>query len=362
MHDESQSNGLGAPLMPKQMTTTGSLAGMLMVTSAALLFGIVAAFVKATALPTLVMCQIRSTLEWFLVIGVALLYVRKRGMLPPVPQPEITLHSEDFADPGSTLPGGRPPPAVPPTPELREVMEAQDVPAASKRMATDEFVELLVGTRSQRGWLVLRALLYWGFLSCWWSALASMPIGDATTIVYTGPVWTATFAFLILGEHIDWTFYPIALLDACGLLLITQPSFLFGSTSDDSNDQSYLIGASCALCSAIIAGLLPVCTRKSKECFWTAVNHTSSALSAALFTPAALLCWLALDPTASAQLQASSTALFTRGKAALLLGATVTGFAGLALQTLGYQREEAAKASIMTVLESTLAGPQSPLL
>ena len=31
---------------------------------------------------------------------------------------------------------------------------------------------------------------------------------------------------------------------------------------------------------AVVAGLLPICTRKSKACFWTAVNHSSSARSA----------------------------------------------------------------------------------
>ena len=40
---------------------------------------------------------------------------------------------------------------------------------------------------------------------------------------------------------------------------------------------------------------------------------------------------------------------------ALLLGATLTGFAGLALQTVGYQLEEAAKAGVMTVLEIPFA-------
>ena len=36
-------------------------------------------------------------------------------------------------------------------------------------------------------------------------------------------------------------------------------------------------------------------------------------------------------------------------------GATFTGFLGLALQTLGYQLEEAARASVMTVLEIPFA-------
>ena len=177
-----------------------------------------------------------------------------------------------------------------------------------------------------------------------------------------GPVWTATFARLLLNEQIDWSFYPIVALDACGLILITQPSFLFASNTSSapaSDDGSYLLGALASLLSAVIAGLLPVCTRKSKECFWTAVNHVSSALSALVFTPTAFLVWFALDRTAMDQ-SVSSLDILTHsssglGKWPLLLGATVTGFAGLALQTLGYQREEAAKASVMTILEIPFA-------
>ena len=103
-----------------------------------------------------------------------------------------------------------------------------------------------------------------------------MPIGDATTIVYVGPIFTATFAYLFLGERIDWSFYPIVALDAMGLLLITQPTFLFpksaAAASSDKDDASYYVGALSSFTSAVVAGLLPICTRKSKACFWTAVK------------------------------------------------------------------------------------------
>ena len=206
------------------------------------------------------------------------------------------------------------------------------------------------------------------------STLALSTCARACTRADTGPVFTATFAWLLLGERIDWSFYPIVLLDACGLVLITQPSFLFSASAaaskaaaDGVDDSSYLMGALSSLCSAVIAGLLPVCTRKSKECHWTAVNHVSSALSAFLFTPIGFAVWFATDVTAMEQSASSFDALAEQGGGGdgaagvhlgrwpLLLGATVTGFAGLALQTLGYQREEAAKASVMTILEIPFA-------
>jgi drug/metabolite transporter (DMT)-like permease len=343
---------LSVPLVqpPQARGGKASIAGLLMVTSAALLFGVVAAFVKAASLPTLVMLQIRSLLEWLLGLIVAIGYYRhERGR-------------RDMLVMSST-----------------ELMEGG---ALSMPAADGPLWKWLIGPPHLWHWLILRAFLYWGFLACWWLSLSSMPIGDATTIVYTAPIWTATFAFYLLGERIDWTFYPILLLDVCGVVLITQPSFIFGdvarlvpdgagsngtSTSGGrTSEDSYLLGTLCALSSAFIAGLLPVCTRKSKEAVWIVVNQVSDALSAFVFTPLAFVVWFSVDSSAEIQCRAAAAALFTgshpagstfdgTGKWLLLLGATFTGFAGLALQTLGYQREEAAKASVMTILEIPFA-------
>ena len=113
------------------------------------------------------------------------------------------------------------------------------------------------------------------------------------------------------------------------------------------------------------------------------VNHNSSALSALVFTPLAIAIWVWVDADAPAAIAHSTAELFglpantmsspvgfhlvsaedtlkgppsfQLGKWLLLLGATFTGFVGLALQTLGYQLEEAARASVMTVLEIPFA-------
>ena len=320
-----------------------TVVGMAMVTSAALLFGVVAAFVKACSMPTLVMLQCRSIIEWF--IGIAVAIAQLRGQKPkPMPQADARAKSEFSYAAHAT--------------------EEQDPGLLSPKVAPATLKDLLIGPRHLWGWLVLRGALYWGFLACWWLALTSMPIGDATTIVYTGPIFTATFARIFLGERIHWSFGPVMLLDLIGLVLITQPSFFFPRPSGASQDMSYLLGACSSLTSAIIAGLLPVTTRVSKSCFWTAVNHVSSALSMLAFTPAAFVVWFSLDDTAWDQTASSLSSLDITffdaetgglGKLPCLLGATVTGFVGLALQTLGYQRTEASKASVMTILEIPFA-------
>ena len=91
----------------------------------------------------------------------------------------------------------------------------------------EAWAKLLFGPRELSGWLVLRAFLYWVFLCCWWLALEAMvngtfwepsrsllgtflcrwlaleamPLGDATTIVYIAPVFTALFARTFLAER-----------------------------------------------------------------------------------------------------------------------------------------------------------------
>jgi len=302
-----------------------SVVGMVLVTVSALLFGVVAALIKACALPTLVMLQVRSVLECLLVVVVAIAYVQM--------QPEAQTESALVPKPKTNGPGG------------------------GLKM-------LLIGPPHLRGWLVLRAFLYWAFLTCWWLALTSMPIGDATTIVYTGPVWTALFSRMFLKEGIDWhVFLPIVALDACGVLLITQPSFLFPSAAHGGahgvDESSYMLGTLSALFAAVVGGLFPVCTRKSKECFWTAVNNTSSVLSALVFTPVAFFVWFSVDDTALDRTLSSVGRLEggdgSMSKWALLVGATLTGFGALAMNTIGYQKEEATKASMMTILEIPFA-------
>jgi len=48
-------------------------------------------------------------------------------------------------------------------------------------------------------WEPSRSLL--GTFLCRWLALEAMPLGDATTVVYIAPVFTALFARLFLAER-----------------------------------------------------------------------------------------------------------------------------------------------------------------
>lgn len=311
--------------------------GLTCVTASALIFGLVAAMVKLVGLPPLVMLQLRSFVQW----AASLLVIACRARSSP-----DSLGSDTT---GKQLFGGT------------ELHEANTRCCGRIRLM-------------ERSWLALRAVLYWGFVVCWWSALTYTPVGDATAIVYCGPIFTSLFAYLLLREKISLAFWVCMPMAIAGMLLITQPGFLFASpaysrlsspsssppsfssssgvpVNEEKEGDSYARGVVFALSGAVVSGLLPVCVRASKLCHWTTVEHATSALSGFVFTPLALA-FQYLAPTAVNTFQYPE---LSPGRIMLLLVAAMVGFAGLGLQTYGYQHEEASKASVMTFLEIPFA-------
>lgn len=271
--------------------------GLICVTSSALLFGVVAAIVKFVDLPALVALQLRSIVQW--ILALAALTWRMNS--------------------GDT--------------------DGEDWPSA------------LFGSQQIRHWVALRAVLYWVFIVCWWSALTYAPLGDATAIVYTAPLWTSFFATMVLGEKLSPHFPQCMFLSLSGLLLITRPVVLFGCTSTPCDKSgTYAKGALYALLSAFVAGLLPMCVRLSKSCHWATVEHTSAFVASFILTPVGLCI-----EAASLKDNVFSGKSFSSHNMAWLSLVSLIGFSALALQTYGYQREEASKASMMTFLEIPFA-------
>jgi drug/metabolite transporter (DMT)-like permease len=98
---------------------------------------------------------------------------------------------------------------------------------------------------NQKGRLVVRGLLGFGGLTCYYGAIAHLPLADATTIQNTTPLLTAVLAWWILREQVGWS---TAVAIACGIggvLMIVHPS---GSGLDPIG-LAFALGA--ASCSAI---------------------------------------------------------------------------------------------------------------
>eukprot|EP00947_MAST-08B_sp_MAST-8B-sp1_P004722 g4722.t1 len=154
-----------------------------------------------------------------------------------------------------------------------------------------------------------------------------------------------------------------------GVILIVQPEALFGgggggggggaSTNrtdptaplpEKDGDGNYGAGIGFAFAGAVVAGLLPVCVRASKGAHWATVEHVAAAWAASILTPLGLGVQAATGIGADELSRAEVVP-----KLPLILLTALVGFSALALQTIGYQREKASRASVMTFLEIPFA-------
>ncbi len=98
-----------------------------------------------------------------------------------------------------------------------------------------------------RRWiLVVRGLLGFAALSCFYFALTRLPIAEATVLHYTNPLWTALLAAIFLRERLTrWVLGPI-LVSFVGVILVTRPAVLFGAGTtllDPLGTGAVLVGA-----------------------------------------------------------------------------------------------------------------------
>jgi drug/metabolite transporter (DMT)-like permease len=80
----------------------------------------------------------------------------------------------------------------------------------------------------ERGLLLLRGLLGYVALTCFFTAVMHLPLGSTTTLHFTNPVFGALLAALVLGEGLRGREVFLVLLSLVGVVLVARPEFLFG--------------------------------------------------------------------------------------------------------------------------------------
>lgn len=113
-----------------------------------------------------------------------------------------------------------------------------------------------------RRWiLVLRGLVGFAAMSCFYFALTRIPIAEATVLHFTSPLWTALLAALFLREPITGRVVTSIVVSFAGVLLITRPGFLFGGAAAATD----LLGVGAALLGAILAAGAYVAVREASK-------------------------------------------------------------------------------------------------
>jgi len=79
----------------------------------------------------------------------------------------------------------------------------------------------------RKGILVVRGLLGFFALSCFYYGVTQLPIAVVTILHYTSPIWTSLIAVPLLKEPITSRVCGACLLSFAGVSLIARPGFLF---------------------------------------------------------------------------------------------------------------------------------------
>ena len=118
--------------------------------------------------------------------------------------------------------------------------------------------------RTQALWVFIRVTLGTTALCLSFYSYQNIPVGDATAIFFTSPIFTGILAWLLLGEKFTIVDAIFAVIAVTGILLIAKPSFIFGNIfgHDSTGEGNTLLGIACAVIGAICASMVFVSVRK----------------------------------------------------------------------------------------------------
>ncbi|WP_420456987.1 DMT family transporter [Rubrivirga sp.] len=105
--------------------------------------------------------------------------------------------------------------------------------------------------------LALRGVVGAIALSLFYVGIGRLPLGDAVTIQYTAPVWTALAAAVLLGERLRPLVLVGAGLSMAGVVLVARPSVLFGAGAALDG-----LGVAAVATAAVLSGLAYTFVRK----------------------------------------------------------------------------------------------------
>lgn len=196
---------------------------------------------------------------------------------------------------------------------------------------------------NRRGLLLLRGLLGYAALSCFFYALTRLPLADATVIQYTNPVFTALLAALLLGESIRRRDIGLALVSLTGVVLMARPAFLFGGLQQRLDPVAVAV----ALAGAVFSAAAYVTVRR--------LGRTED--------PVVVVFWFAAIATLGAiPFTAADAVLPSPGEWVLLLAIGVVTQIAQVFMTRGLREERAGRAMAVAYMQIVFAAVWGLLL
>jgi len=213
-------------------------------------------------------------------------------------------------------------------------------------------------------WMFARSLSGTVGIAAFFTALRLLPLGDATVVFFTGPLWTAGLAAVALGEPIARLDVAAAVVCLGGVAAVAHASG--GGGGGGGGGAAAAAAAAAAATDAAAATALPLATRlagvglsllgaMSSAVSYVIVRHMGTAVPAALSVAAF---GVTATVVAAAAMAATATPVVVPTGA---LGWVVTGgvgvcaFGGSMALTAGLQRVPAGIATIVRYVDVALA-------
>lgn len=196
---------------------------------------------------------------------------------------------------------------------------------------------------TQRALLLARGALGAIGINCFYYSLVHLPLGEATLIQYTNPIFATILAALWVGERVRTGEILCLATAMVGVVFITRPAALFGAAAATYAHRDVMI----ALFGAICSGAAYAAVRK----MWSAEHQSVVVFYLPLVTfpvaiPFAVSSWL----------------MPTRGEWLLLLGVGCATQLAQVYMTKGLQAESAVRATTTGYLQIVFAGAWGALL
>lgn len=201
------------------------------------------------------------------------------------------------------------------------------------------------GPSKMRWRLLFRGCLTCSFVTLWWAALPSAPLGDCIAVIYCAPIVTVCLSRVMLGEKVLAVFPIQALCAVAGAMFIVEPPFLVALLNPDRDarsggDYSFVIGA------LLVGAVTPIVTRQTKEASWIEVEHVTSFAAVFVLNPLSIC----VQQAAKGEFVLDLPDIDAYGVGLVVLAA-MGSFLGVAMQTRGYQLAEPGKAGMYNYLE-----------
>jgi drug/metabolite transporter (DMT)-like permease len=103
----------------------------------------------------------------------------------------------------------------------------------------------------RKGMLILRGVIGTLALACVYAALTHLPLASATVLQYLYPTFTALLAWVTLREHLAARLLLAMALGWLGVLVVAQPGWLTGHTSNGLPLVPLLLGVAGAVLTAL---------------------------------------------------------------------------------------------------------------